>query len=410
MERVGRNHSNRRQNPPDCDEKGKVVGLSMSSQLQAKTVTREELYEQVWKTPIMTLAKEYGVSDVAVAKACKRLNVPRPPRGYWARIAVGQKIKRPKLPPATSDTQSSTTIDSANSLVYPKADAAGSEPLQVIVVPENLHGCHPLITATRKSLESRKAREDGLVWASGPGTLRIETSRESMHRALCLMEALIRGAEANGWKVEATGETSGTEVFIGEESVSLEMKEKVERIEVAPPPDSPEWWKKTSTYAPTGRFTIRITNYYYFGGTRQSWSDGKKQRLDNIMPEVLAGIRAAAEQMRNRRLENEERDRRWAEEKRIRAELESRIEAEKGRRELLNQVVKEWRQAKEIRMICEEFERRLKTNPGKYPTEGALRWLSWARALAAQCDPFWNGYFEEAMLEEGWDAELDCSK
>jgi hypothetical protein len=387
-----------------------VVGLSMSSQLQARTVTREELYEQVWKTPIINLAKEYGVSDVAVAKACKRLNVPRPPRGYWARIAVGQKIKRPQLPPATSDTQRSTTIDPSNSLVYPKADSAGSKPLQVFAVPENLHGCHPLITATRKSLESLKPGENGLVWASGPGTLRIETTRESMHRALCLMEALIRGAEANGWTVKAGSEKSGTTVVIGEEYVSLEMKEKMERLEIEPPPNSPEWWNKKSSYSPTGRFTIRITNFYYFCGTRQSWSDGKKQRLDKIMPEVLAGIRAAAEQMLNKRLENEERERRWAEESRRREELEKRIKAEKKRRELLKLVVKGWRHAEEIRRLCDEFERRSEAEPGKYPAEGAQRWLSWARTLAAQCDPFCIGYFEEAMQEEGWDAELDWNE
>jgi hypothetical protein len=45
-------------------------------------VTRQALYDQVWSTPMTKLAKEYGISDVALAKICKKLNVPYPQRGY----------------------------------------------------------------------------------------------------------------------------------------------------------------------------------------------------------------------------------------------------------------------------------------------------------------------------------------
>lgn len=61
-------------------------------------VSREELYAMVWATPMQKLAKEFGISDVALAKTCKKLGVPRPPRGYWARKAAGQTVKAPPLP------------------------------------------------------------------------------------------------------------------------------------------------------------------------------------------------------------------------------------------------------------------------------------------------------------------------
>ena len=35
--------------------------------------------------PMKALAKEYGVSDVALAKTCKKLLVPVPGRGFWRR-------------------------------------------------------------------------------------------------------------------------------------------------------------------------------------------------------------------------------------------------------------------------------------------------------------------------------------
>jgi hypothetical protein len=54
--------------------------------------SRLELYERVWTTPITRFASELGISDVAVAKACKRLDVPTPPRGYWARLAASRRF------------------------------------------------------------------------------------------------------------------------------------------------------------------------------------------------------------------------------------------------------------------------------------------------------------------------------
>ena len=60
---------------------------------------RVRLYEEVWTEPTQKVAKRYGVSDVAIAKACASLNIPKPPRGYWARNAAGKKVpKRPPLP------------------------------------------------------------------------------------------------------------------------------------------------------------------------------------------------------------------------------------------------------------------------------------------------------------------------
>ena len=58
-----------------------------------KSMTRRELYDLVWSIPITKLSKKYGLSDVGFAKICKKYNIPRPPRGYWARIASGQTLK-----------------------------------------------------------------------------------------------------------------------------------------------------------------------------------------------------------------------------------------------------------------------------------------------------------------------------
>lgn len=62
-----------------------------------REISREELFALVWEKPTLEVAKELGVSDVAIGKLCARLQVPKPPRGYWARVRSGQTPRRPPL-------------------------------------------------------------------------------------------------------------------------------------------------------------------------------------------------------------------------------------------------------------------------------------------------------------------------
>ena len=64
------------------------------------TVSREEVYRQVWESPASRLCEQYGISGRGLKKICDRLEVPCPPRGYWARRAAGQRVKQAPLPKA----------------------------------------------------------------------------------------------------------------------------------------------------------------------------------------------------------------------------------------------------------------------------------------------------------------------
>lgn len=64
-------------------------------------VHRDTLYSEVWTTPMASLAPKYGVSAVFLSRVCARLNIPCPPRGYWARKRSGQRLKIPPLPAPT---------------------------------------------------------------------------------------------------------------------------------------------------------------------------------------------------------------------------------------------------------------------------------------------------------------------
>ena len=61
---------------------------------RTRTYKRDELYNQVWSEPMTKVASRYGVSDVALAKMCRQLDVPLPSRGYWQKLAAGQRPER----------------------------------------------------------------------------------------------------------------------------------------------------------------------------------------------------------------------------------------------------------------------------------------------------------------------------
>ena len=66
-------------------------------------LTRKALYEKVWSTPMSRLSEEFGVSDVALGKVCRKHGIPRPGRGYWAKVAAGAKLRRAPLPKRKDD-------------------------------------------------------------------------------------------------------------------------------------------------------------------------------------------------------------------------------------------------------------------------------------------------------------------
>jgi hypothetical protein len=53
-------------------------------------LTREELYEKLWKTPTKHVAEEFGMSDVMLGKVCKEYRIPKPYVGYWAKKEHGK--------------------------------------------------------------------------------------------------------------------------------------------------------------------------------------------------------------------------------------------------------------------------------------------------------------------------------
>jgi hypothetical protein len=88
--------------------------------------TRQQLYERVWSEPTTTIAKSLAISAVGLAKACRRGDIPVPPRGYWARLNAGQRMTRTPLPLRAPGATDRVTVGSGDPQVF-QAEGDGDE-------------------------------------------------------------------------------------------------------------------------------------------------------------------------------------------------------------------------------------------------------------------------------------------
>ncbi|MEN6293902.1 MAG: HNH endonuclease, partial [Methanobacterium sp.] len=51
-------------------------------------IEKHILEKLVWEMPSVDIAKMYNVSDVAVAKKCKKFGIAKPTRGYWTKNKI----------------------------------------------------------------------------------------------------------------------------------------------------------------------------------------------------------------------------------------------------------------------------------------------------------------------------------
>jgi hypothetical protein len=54
---------------------------------------REQLYFEIWETPLIKLAVKHGISAVALGKVCRNLQIPLPGRGYWTKKEFGKSVE-----------------------------------------------------------------------------------------------------------------------------------------------------------------------------------------------------------------------------------------------------------------------------------------------------------------------------
>lgn len=364
------------------------------------SVTREQLYAEVWAEPMTKVAARYGVSSSYLARVCERLNVPRPARGYWAQLEVGKVVPRPSLPDARPGDELEWSRDGEPR----RARRALPEPPAQHQTPPHRTPSrrtrHELLVGAREHFDAAKESHHGYLRPSKRRLVDVFVSRAALDRALRSANALFVALENGGHRVTLASPDQNlrrlpvderskgrrdheeygswrpdraTVVYIGTVAIGLTIFELSEEIEVqyhdgkyipvaqVRPATRRGFLQNGWSHRrdmPSGKLCLRASSPYAVAEWERHWREAKKGELVSKIPEIVraleidavtvAGLVAEGEQrLEAQRREWEAEQERWrreeAEKRRLRA-------IEESTEELLG-IVNDWAVAKRI----EEF-------------------------------------------------------
>lgn len=370
------------------------------------SLKREELYEQVWSRPLRDLARDYGLSDTGLAKICLRLKIPLPGRGYWAQRQAGRTSPRSPLPPLGKDDQTEvkvTKVTKEKPSIFLTQALSEVEPLIAReALPENkikvgsaLVKPHPLVARTTQILRSAPDWRAGFALPPAwNGCLDIRVTPGNTGRALRIMNALIKALEARGYgvSIDAQKKNATTVTLLGQ-TLEVKLEEVLKRSDhVQTAAEKKQLEKYPLSYAPryefrpTGKFALRIRDWS--GGKRYSQSDSDERLLEDCLNDFIADLVRVAAIKKARDLEWEERERKWAEDRRRQEEQEKLRREDAARLKALEEEALAWHRSNQIRAYVEAVREAAAHRGGDIQSDPKLdSWISWALQQADNLDP-----------------------
>ncbi len=361
-------------------------------------LTREELYEKIWSAPTTQVAAELGISDVALAKRCKKLNVPKPPPGYWARVAAGQKPKKEPLP----STASEVFIQSA---VQPLA--------KILSLPETNEQLHPLALELMRTLTTAKPKYDKRLWAEELTLPEVKVTKGLIQQTAKCFHVIVTNVESVGIPFrKAQGFHNPGFFQRGHDRLYLRIEEEL--VESARVVRRQSWQLQEDSRVPSGRLTFSLYRERYSNQNTKQWKDDGKSSLGTLLAEIVAEIRRYYVEAQKRRAQaaidrekqsiESERYRREYEEKEAICREEERKQkhadvlevTEQTRKDDLVKAAEWWRLHRVMMEFINECEQRWLSNASGELTAEQQAWLAWARQNADAMSPDEIGYPDPA--------------
>jgi hypothetical protein len=372
------------------------------------SVTREKLYEEVWAEAMTTVAARYDVSGNYLARVCQHLNVPHPPRGYWAKLKVGKAPKQPALP----EPRPGEAIEWERGDWVPKPHRSVESSEQAPMLPKHikkdLPTRHALVSGVQELFEKARLTDVGYLRPLKRNLVDIFVSQQTLSYALDAANELFLTFERRRHRVILSSEHHHrpelyvyegqrkfdyynsepwrpgklTLVFVGDQSFGLTLYELTEKAEVEYEWDRPiryvrvselptkrkHRWADSSPRTeqmPCGRLALRAFCPTGWVTWEQHWRETKPgqlarkakaivSELEGVVPSIVEKTIAAKKEaeIRRQQWEVECRERERQEQERRRAEA-----FKESRQELLA-IVDRWALARNIESFFEDAQRR----------------------------------------------------
>lgn len=420
--------------------KGGRIGMSNPNMVM---MSREQLYDEIWKISVAGVAKKYNLHYAKLINSLRSYDIPYPSSGYWTKLACGKDVSNEIKPlpqkdveniylyPADfssvkrqkekEDTQKnclkeqksdirnevSTIKVEKSSICYMPAtvlpflndrerDRVFKE-LEKIEIKPNAR-IHPVLIAYKKSIEEWKQREKENTYIRRgryeyyrgqkieQPIFMNEVSESGLKRIIVILDTLYKVIEKLGGEIK-----QDLSMKIREDLVSVSFAEgqdkKTHELTKQEAKELLEYKEKIKFQQYASKPQIKKYDYYYNGKLRIKFSNGKYirdnelQKIEDRIDEIIVELYEISEGCRIERKKREEEHRRYLEEQQRKREIAERIELEKQKTQELVNEAKDYQIACEIRNYVEA----VKKNSGL--NEIQKEWIEWAESKANWYDP-----------------------
>lgn len=384
-----------------------------SERLEVRTYQREKLYKEIWAEPMIKVAQRYSVSDVALKKTCKKLNIPVPGRGYWSKVYAGEKLPIPELPPQTeskrviireySDRQVEKykAMQKADTLLFLPEDRR--EEVKAfcasLVVPDVLKQPHDYV---RDTIQYYKARKESTKPPKNH-VFYFRTSPDQEDRAYRIWDTLFKALEQLGytvkmesprgqqyWNYDPPVSSNVVHFQLGQDKVPVYIREFQQRVPHQPTEKELADKKRYSfstipeyDYVYSGKLSFTIDEYH---AKRKSWNDGKIKRIENEIGDIVVNIMEAIHIVKERREERAIAETKRREDEIRRWEFQQKRDKEKERLDRLITKANDFYQAQKLYDYITAIEAMLPNVQDDLKKE-LIQYLSWSKQKADWLNP-----------------------
>lgn len=405
-----------------------LIFVASSHLLMSQTFTRQELFDLVWSEPMKTLAGRFELSDVGLAKACKKANIPRPPRGYWAKLAAGKKVARSALPtrgPGMFDEieigggrygyhRSHSENEILNANVQPPVFDDSIEEVAErvkatiprVTVPRFHERAHRQIRRLLDADEERRQKQLASRFPSSWDDPLFDDAFET--RRLRVLNAIITALEKADMKPSVQGRYARN-LSVGINDINVQFT-----LDATTQKDDPFRDASIHTRGSSNILKFQILSWGPSSSVRMSWEDKDKTKLESYLTDIVVELIVSGErQYRKSRqglyewmverkanlLEEIQKRKEEAERK----ERENLAALEKARVDQLLGDAAAFRQAADIRAFVADVEARFATGDVSVSQGELEAWHTWALAQAERIDPVRSGRFVVSMMDKSAD-------
>lgn len=369
----------------------------------ATEIVRQALYDLVWSKAKTLVAKDLGISDVALGKICKKANIPVPPRGYWRMREAEQRRVRIRLPERGLGQNEIITIGRERGWL--RQEPIGelpplpefSEPTASVIqraqqlvgkvtVPRSLERPHRLVAKLldEEVLRRQKPAERAYYWDKP------RFDSPAARRRLRLINAIFLAMTKIGLRPDSHGKDA--------DELYVHVGDQVVRFAIEPLRKGKHQDRMFGDEAASARLPLRLSIESHVDSPpdiAKEWQDTDRLKLESVLPGVVVNILVFGEihyrahvvthhEWLVERKRDQEEAARKAKELVKRQILEARLKWEQERRDRLFSHAQNWKLASNIREFVAAVRRH---QDAPHHPEALGVWAKWAISEADAIDP-----------------------